>query len=274
MPDPEEGVTPDSPTGSQEPVQPFTPDPATVNAGVSNGLPTDRPVENIYAEWNRKFSEQNQRLDQLMAILASQPQPVQPNPTNRDYTDEQLAELARAGSIEAQMKLQERIAQRTTQAVVATHTQVQMAQSRLASLYSKYPQLQNSSDPLTVEAMKIKYRLVQSGRPQVSPDTDLEAIKDAIADFPHLINRGQVQPSEFNRQAQARPQSAMDGGTTRQTKPSNAKPGKKITDPKVLAIAQRMGVNPDEAMARFEERQKKGQSSVSPMVHMIVREEN
>ena len=271
MPDPIDDVQPDSSTGSQEPVQSQTPDPAQVNAGVTE-IPDDRPAINLKAEFDRKFSSLSQQMQDLMAVLASGPA-NQPKPQT-DYSDEQLGELARAGSLEASLKLQERVATRAAQSVVSSQTQIQLVQSQLAKRYAQYPQLHNPSDPLTIEAMKAKHLLIRSGRNGQDPATDLEAIGTAIVDHPHLITKP-TQPAqgEFTRQQSTRPQQSMDGNTTRKTQPST-KPGRKITDPKVLAVAQRMGVNPDEAMARFEERQKKGQSSVSPMVGMIIREQD
>lgn len=267
-----EDVTPDPSPGPED--QPVVQDAEQVP--VSDQVPelkNDRPLENHIAEQNRKLGDLTRQVNDLMAILAAGSLQAQPAPAANPpaYTNEQLQELARAGSVEASLELQRRIAREEAQSIQTVNNQAQLVQSQLLALYTRYPQLRNPADPLTVEAMKFKHVLVQSGKDPRSGETDLEAIKNAIVDNPKLA-QGQPASQDYTRQQSARPQQSMDGSNPRR-QPSGKAPGKKITDPKVLAIAARMGVDPDKAMANFEERQAKGRSSVSPMISMILREQ-
>lgn len=270
MPDPTPDVTPESSSGPQDPDDQDAA-PVAVTTDVTPE-PQDRPVENLKAEFDRKFGDLSRQLSDFMAVVASNQAP-QPNQTRQGYSDEQLAELARAGSVDASLQLQQRVAERAAQSVVSTDRQAQFVQSQLATLYGKYPELSNPQHPLTVEAMKAKSVLLRTGRAN-NAETDLEAIKLAIVDNRHLAGPAvtpNVAPQQ--RQPSVQPQTSLDGSTTRREPARPNQPGRKI-HPKVAAIAKRMGIkDPEAALARHDERHRKGQSAYSPGVAMIVREQ-
>jgi uncharacterized coiled-coil protein SlyX len=240
-------------------------------------LPNDRPLENHVAELNRKVADQSRQLQDLMSLLAAQaaPQPPAPPARSTEYSDEQLGELARAGSVEASLKLQERVAHRAAQAVVQADQQTRFVQSQLSTLYAKYPHLANPQDPLTMEAMKAKSVLLRSGRANDAL-TDLEAIKLAIVDNPRLAYKDSAPtpaPGFSRPGGSVQPIASLDGQTNRREPVKPNAPGRKL-HPKVLRMARDMGIkDPEAALARQEERQRKGQSSFSPGVIAIVRDQ-
>ena len=267
-----EGVNADTPPADADPVTP-APDPAPVSADVDPGQTDDRPLKNLKAEFDRKLGSVEQTLAVILAsIQHQQAQQAPPQPARagglEQYTDEQLAQLAQSGSVDAQIALTERISARRIEAVQAQTRQTDETAGQLRYLYSRYP-LHDPSSPLTQAAMRYKAVLMSRGRTS-GPETDLEAIKAAIVDNPQLAVP--AAPPAAPRRADATSQGQIDGTTTRR----QPKPPQSTTkiDPKARAIAQRMGVDPEKAMERFNQRQEKGQSSVSPLVATIVREQS
>ena len=273
MPDPVEDVIPADPSPAPEDVVSAESAPGAVT-DPGSPLPNDRPLENHVAELNRKVADQSRQLQDLMALLAAQAQTA-PQPTaarSTEYSDEQLGELARAGSVDASLKLQERVAHRAAQTVVQADQYTRFVQSQLASLYAKYPHLANAQDPLTMEAMKAKSVLLRSGRANDAA-TDLEAIKLAIVDNPRLAFKDAAPITGTTRPGSVQPIASLDGQTHRREPVKPNTPGRKL-HPRVLRMARDMGIkDPEGSLARQEERHRKGQSSFSPGVLAIVREQ-
>lgn len=264
MPDPE--VMPDT---SPAPVDDQTPTTDPAPSPADGGEPEERPWKNVLAEMNRKYGKVESRLDELAAFLAAQAARATPQAaTGYDaLSDAQLQELDQSGSAEARIALMERIAQRQSQATRAQDTQIRQAESAVAALLQRYPQLADTSDPLRMAVDESRRQYVQMGYP-AGPLVDLEAIKTAIVSNPHLVRAQSPQPAS-NPQ---RPSPAqIDGATPRRPAPRTAAAPK--IDPKAIEIARRMGVkDPAKALQRFQERQAQGRSSVSPMITTIVKE--
>lgn len=260
MPDEPTDVTPDPSPGDETPE---TPSPETAaperDAGVTGEeIVGDRPAKNIIAELERKQAQQIAALEQrLMVALQSQARPTVP----QEYTDDQLQQLAAAGHADAQRLLQERIAQRTVDTRLGAYQREQMLVAQLQTLTTKYaPQLRDPANPLTQAALAHKSALLAMGHPDTNA-TRLEALKNAIADTAAEV---------FSRPAPPR-QTQVDGATVRRQAPPVREV--KVSD-KERDIARRMGIkDPAKALQRFHDRQTKGQSSVSPVVATIVREQ-
>jgi hypothetical protein len=239
-----------------------------VTGGEGDQVVGDRPLKNVQAEFNRKFSRIEDQMAQVLAALQARNQPAPTPPTNSwdQYSDEQLAELERAGSTDAGRVLTQRVAGREVQTRMAAQSRQQIIQGQLNVLFQRHPYLRDNSHPLTQAAMQAKGLLVQMGYSVGDPATDLEAIKTAIADRPDLAV-GQAASA-----APARPQQGIDGATTR--RPQSRSQSAPALSEKELAIAKRMGIaDPAKAKARFDDNQKKGRSGVSPTLAVLLREE-
>lgn len=232
-----EDVQPESSTGAVE-----TPDTGTaaVNQAVTGDeIVGDRPAKNIVAELERKLSGAfNQRFAALeQSIQAALAQRQAPPPT-QEYTDEQLSQLANAGSADASRMLNERIARRTVQQELSTHQRQQTSIQQRGLLYQRYPQLADPSHPLTQAAMQAKGLLVNlHGLNAQDPDTDVRAITMAIADHPHLAATPRPASPGLTVPATAA-QNSIDGATQRRT-PRPAAPGLPPVTDKEWEIAKR-----------------------------------
>ena len=228
---------------------PITPDAAgSVTPVPESG--EDRPLKNLQAEFNRKHSQTQAQIQELTTLirdaLASKASPVAGNALDQ-YSNEQLAQLAQAGSTDAQTKLTERLIQAQVQAQIGQQTRAQGLQAAHTALYTRYPQLTDPMHPLTQYAMQAKAALLRQGAPN-SIETDVEAIKTAIVDNaknPSVLGATQ-DLGEPARRAGVTVQSQIDGATTRRALPAAAATPRKLTD-KELAIAKRMGLTPDQA---------------------------
>src|SRR3990167_9568201 len=116
----------------------------------------DRPLKNLQAEFNRKLSRVEQQYQDLTAMvqqaLQAQAKPAPAGPLDQ-YTNEQLAQLAQAGSAEAQQELTRRMVQAQVQAQSAIQNRVMELRATHQALYTRYPQLNDPSHPLTQYAM-------------------------------------------------------------------------------------------------------------------------
>ena len=255
--------------------QPAPDAPDGVTSGTEPEVVGDRPLKNLQAEFNRKLSRVEQQYADLTAMLqqALQPKPPAPPANTLDqYTNEQLAQLAQAGSADAQQKLTERMVSAQVQAATAQQNRTMAIQAQHASLYARYKQLNDPSSPLTQYAMQAKAALLRQGYPN-SVETDVEAIKTAIVDNagnPQVMGGAQM-VDEPVRRAGVQAQSQIDGNTSRRH-PAPAPPGKAKLSEKELALANRMGIkDPEGSKARFEKRQADGRSALGA-VGLHVRE--
>lgn len=260
----EPDVIPGVPSTPPTPEEPTVPVPEPVSP--AQPVEPDRPLQNVTAEFNRKIGKVESRLDELIALIAQQSvKPTAPAHPLAQYSDEQLAELYRAGSAEAGIALQERIASRHVQAQSTADKRAQRVQQEMLVLVNKYPALRDPQSPLREAAMNARSVLINQGA-QPGPETDLEAVKYAILDNPQV-------PQPTPAPAPATPAPAqIDGVKPRRVTPPNAPPPK--LNPKAIEIAKRMGVkDPEKSLERFYKRQEAGRSAVSPLIQTIVREE-
>lgn len=251
------------------PTEPAAPSGVT---DVGDVVVDDRPLKNVQAEFNRKLGKVESQISELATMIqqALAPKPAPAQATSWDqYSNEQLAQLAQAGSAEAQLKLAERLATTQVQAQVSQATRAQTVQATHQSLYARYKQLNDPSHPLTQYAMRVKGALLQQGYSN-SMETDVEAIKTAIVDNPQLVTAQVESPTEPARRAAAQVQSGIDGNTQRRV-PAPA-PKVPTLSPAERALATRMNVrDPEGSKARFQKRQEEGKSALGA-VGLHVRE--
>jgi len=245
---------------------------ATAAPGVTGvaSEPTERPIENLKGEFDRKMTKVERQLAEIAAALtALTSRPAVEATPAPEYTDQQLLELANAGNAAAHQEYTRRIVAQQVGQQMQVSQQQQMVAGQLQSLYGRYPQLTDPSHALTQAAMQAKLALIRAGYPAQSAATDLEAIKLAIVDHPDLAQpRAPGTPGGAGRT----PQQGIDGATPRRPVSPTA-PARALSQ-KERDIAARMGVkDPEHSRERFEKRQQDGRSSLSPLVHQIVREE-
>lgn len=255
MPDPQDVQPEPSPAPEPEP----TPEPAPSE-------PDERPLRNFVAELVRKQTAQGAVLDELRTMIQGL-RPPTPAPSGQ-YTDEQLMELARAGSVEAQVELQRRIARQEAATQAAQQDRVTKAQQAFSYLQTKYPQFREPTDPLYQSALELRAGLFRQGYP-AGMETDVEAMKLAVVEHPELIQRTPSPSPTPRTPAPAQ----IDGATPRRSAPART-PAAQL-DPKVAAVARRMGVkDPAKALQKYQDRVKEGRSALSPLLTVAVREES
>jgi hypothetical protein len=244
--------------------------------------PDDRPAKNVLAEMNRKYTKiERQNAEILAALQAFHQRPPAPAPVapqavqGSEYTDEQLGQLAAAGNAEAIRLLVDRQTQRATAQQFSQFTQTQTVTRALGELFTRYPMLrEDTTHPLTQAVYAARNQFLASGWTP-GPVTDLEAIKAAIVNAPHLVpapagGGGQ----DLTRRAGVTAQQSMEGAASRRSPQGGPSAPVKPLDKKVAGIAQRMGIkDPQGSMKRFMERQSTGRSTVSPAIAQAVREE-
>lgn len=251
------------------------PDAASGVTDVPEPVVEDRPLKNLQAEFNRKLGRVEQQYADLAAMLqqALQPRPsAPPASTLEQYTNEQLAQLAQAGSADAQQELTKRLVQTQVQAATAQQQYAMRLQSEHQAMYKRYPVLNDPTHPLTQYAMQAKAALLRQGAPN-NVATDVEAIKTAIVDNAGnpAIMGGPQTLEEPVRRAGVQAQTQIDGAPVRRQQPA-ATVGKAKLSEKEWALAKRMGVrDPEGAKARFEKRQAEGRSNLGA-VGLHVRE--
>lgn len=268
-------VKPDSSTGDEP--QPGDAASSAVNQDV--GSPgdertEDRPVGNLKAEFDRKFTKVERQLQELTTLLVSKLSPPSDVSTGKkEPSDEELLDLVAQGHREALAMYIERQAQKKVQASMTQQTQTMAIAAAMGALLQRYPVFRDPSHPLTQYAMQVKQNLVNLGR-GTGQDVDLEAMKTALVDNPALVAELIEKPAqarEVSRQAAVRAASGVEGSSHRRTvNPPAAAP----VPEKVARLASRFGIaNPAEAQNRFAERQKQGLSSVTPMIAIALKEE-
>ena len=248
---------------------------ATAAPGVTGvaSEPTERPIENLKAEMDRKLTKVERQQQEILAALAAlTSRPAIEAAPAPEYTDQQLLELANAGNAAAHQEYVRRMVAQQIGQQTQISQQQQMVAGQLQSLYGRYPQLTDPSHALTQAAMQAKMALIRAGYPAQSAATDLEAIKLAIVDHPDLAQpRASGTPGSPGGAGRT-PQQGIDGATPR--RPTSTSTPARALSQKERDIAARMGItDPVEALKRFEKRQQDGRSSMSQQVAQIVREE-
>ena len=243
--------------------------------------PDDRPIQNVAAEFNRKWKSTDQKLDAVLNWIASQAVTAQatrqPAPVDKtQVSDEDLWALAQQGDRQAFELYQERIADRRIKQESAAQNKIRLTQNLLQSYMGKYPVLTNPQHPLTQHVNAVYGAMLQNGFAQ-GQETMLEAIKIGVADRPDLIaqeyNAGATARETVRRSATQNAQSGVTGVSHRQPAPSSTTQAKTMT-PDQRALAKRMGIkDPAKAVERFLQRQENGQSSLGGVRAFVNEEE-
>lgn len=269
MPEPLEGVIPSATPADPDPQLPDDPAAPGVTGEVvdPDTLVGDRPARNIIAELDRKVESRfNTLRAEILSALGSVSRPAAPVSTSRDYSDEELAQLAAAGDARALDTLTDRKAARQSAQHVNALSQAQQEQAALATLLSRFPVLRDDTHPLTRYATNVKLALMRGGAAE-SAALIVESIKTAIADNPDLA------ASAMSRPAASRPSvpAAVAAAPAPRRTPSPAKKAE-LTDAQ-WALAKRYGYKTREAAAqaieRTEQRRASGASSLGAIGLMI-----
>jgi hypothetical protein len=249
------------------------------DATVTGAQGDDRPVQNVVAEFNRKFAKTQQQLDTVLQWIASQAVTQQAQPTRQadktQVSDEDLWALAQQGDRQAFELYQERIADRRIKQESQQQNRTRLVQGQLAALMGRYPVLNNPQHALTQYVNAAYQAYLQNGYP-AGQETLLEAAKTAIADRPDLVaaefNAGATAREGVRRSATQSAQSGVTGVSHRQSS-SSATQAKTVT-PDQRALAKRMGIkDPGKAIKGFLDRQENGQSSLGGVRAFVNEEE-
>jgi hypothetical protein len=182
----------------------------------------ERPIKNVQAEFNRKFTkverqqmETNQRLDAIAQLLIAQNQPQSQQQQQQappgPLTDEQLWEQAKNGNRLAFDEYKGRIAERKIQQYSAVSQQQNTVAAQMQALINKYPVFNDGNHELTQTAQTAYQLMVRNGEP-ANAKTLLEAAKTAIADRPDLVSNLYAQGSQARESARRNAsQSAQSG---------------------------------------------------------------
>ena len=260
----------------QEPEQTAPSETGEQTAGtVTPEQETREPEKFVSAgEFGRRIKKIDERMEQMLQYIAAQqqraPQYAQPSfqagqADSREAPKEALWARAQQGDREAFEEYQRIIAREEYLKEQRTTGQKNYVEVQLTELSKLYPQLNDTSHPLTQKAQLAYQLLVNSGKP-ADRGTLLEAAKTAIADSPQLIAEIYSQGSRAREQARTSgvrsAQSGMTGTTYRQDAPR--KEDKKPLTQAEMDLARRMGVkDPQGAKERFLKRQQSGQSAIS-----------
>jgi hypothetical protein len=252
----------------------------STDATVTGAQGDDRPVQNVVAEFNRKFAKLQQQNEAILNWMASQavtPQaPRQPAAQDKPLSDEDLYALAQQGDQAAFAEWTRRQSRQVYQQEAAQANKARLIQGQLSALIGKYPVLNNGQHPLTQVVTQAYNLYVQNGYP-AGQETLLEAAKTAIADRPDLVaaefNAGATAREGVRRSATQNAQSGVTGAAHRQQSPSANTQAKTMT-PDQRALAKRMGIkDPAKAVERFLQRQENGQSSLGGVRAFVNEEE-
>lgn len=243
--------------------------PAPVSAA-----PGDRPVENLKGEFDRKFNKVQQSLDQVMQYLALQAQQQQPVAApKKELSKEELYTLATQGDRLAYEELNRRIAAEEYQKQHTQTSRQQTVRNQIVALQQKYPAFNDASNPLT-QTFNQAYQLMLRGGYAADEATLLDAMKTAIAERPDLVADMYSQSAraqEQQRRSATQVSAAGQTGASHRATPATTKP--KLSD-EMRAQFQKMGnKDPEGTMQRFYKRQAEGKSSVSPMLKMVLENE-
>lgn len=272
MTDPNADVTPSDPSPDTDPNDPSPSSAAAVSAVDGDQIVEDRPLRNVIAELDRKNA---QRFEELKATLfAAQSRAAAPPATQREYTDQELSQLAAAGDANAQLLLSDRLAARHAAEQARTMSQSQSEQASLAALFGRYPVLRDGSHALTSYATQVKNALLASGRPN-DVSTVIEAIKTAIADNPDLAAQSAVRMASSAAPVPRATAPTAAASAPASRRPAPAKAATALTDAQ-WELAKRYGYKTREDAARAIERTKQrrstGQSGLGA-VRAFIREE-
>lgn len=240
--------------------------PAAAVPAVGDEVIGDRPVRNVIAELDRKMA---QRFDQFRAELLAAQLPSRPSaPQARDYSDEELSQLATAGDARALQTLTDRQAARHAAQQQQVASQAQTEQAEVAALYSRYAVLNDESHQLTQYAMRVKAALIARGAPNTY-GTVRDAILRAIADNPQL-----VAPVATPTPRPSAPTSQSSAPSPRRTPAAPSNKTTTLTDEQ-WEVAKRYGYKTREdaakAIDRTKQRRQTGQSGLGA-IQMYVRE--
>lgn len=240
----------------------------------------ERPIQNVIGEYNRKMAklqEDNramlQRLDAISQYLVAGQQQVQQAPPTAQDADEALWARAQAGDRLAFEEYQARIASRVYQKNQTVNTRAQTVQAQIMAITQKYPVMNDPQNPLT-QTVQQAYQLMLRAGYTAGPETMLDAMKTAIAERPDLVSELYSQNAQTRnaarRSATSVAQSGQTGSTVR-SEPAPAKDGVKVR-PSEVALARRMGLDPDKAKKakeRFLKRQESGQSALGAVSSFV-----
>lgn len=243
--------------------------PESVNS--VSGKP-ERPVENVRAEFERKFNKLQEQQAQMLQYMATLGRPQAPaQPVTKDLTDDELWAMAQGGDRAAFELWTDRRAERRVEQRMAINTQQQAVETQLRALTARYPVLNDPSNALTQTAHQAYTLLVQNGYP-ANRVTLLDAVKTAIAERPDLISEQYTQAAraqDQQRQSASRVAQSGQTGASHRASPAPSKDKLKVT-PEEEALARRMGVkDPLGAKKRFLERNEKGISSLGAVGAMV-----
>lgn len=247
---------------------------AQVTSPAGAQVPPDRPVENLKAEFDRKFGKTQQQLDAILqhlsAMRAPAP-PVAPVTAGAEPTDDDLFAAASQGDKQAFRVWTERIAERKAREIQGTQQRTNLVTAQLQALTQRYPVLNDGAHPLTQTVQRAYQLLLQNGYAQ-GPATLLEAAKTAIADSPDLIHELYTQstpPQAPHRPPTAsRGQSGVMGASSRADSTPRSTP--KAISPEKRALAARMGIaDPAAAEARFLKRREEGRSHIGAVGSLL-----
>ena len=245
--------------------------------------PDGRPAQNVLGEVNRKytkierqmleFQQQNSEILQLLRAQQQRPAAAPVQQTGAEYSDDQLAQLQSQGNAEAARILSQRYAEREAEKKFSAWQQTQAVQNGVTQLMGRYPQLHDSQDPLTQAVYQARQTFLNSGWAP-GANTDLEAIKAAILNAPHLVRQPSANQPDLTRRSAVNAQQSMDGAAPRRS-PQGGRPnnGPALT-PRQHELAKRYGVkDPQGAIKRFNERRQAGTSVINPNLDATVREQ-
>ena len=251
------------------------PEEGTAPVAVQTAPVDDRPVQNVVAEFNRKFQrmqEQNQAQFQALAqMIQGGGRHVEPQ--KGPASDEELWSLAQQGDRSAFELYQERIAERKFNQLSGRQNMENMVDAQLGVLQQRYPGLNDPSHPLAQLTAAVYQSMLQRGY-QNGKASLLDAVKTAIADRPDLAAE-YVRPSQAQASArQSASQRAASGqmGASHRDGAPTATANVKVSSGQA-EIAKRMGIkDPAKAIARFKERQASGVSNIGAVASHITEE--
>ena len=240
--------------------------------GSVNAQPgTDRPLQNIVGEFNRKYARLEQQLQNVLTFLGNQQQqaePVTEPAATGEETDEELWARASRGDRKAFELYQERIADRRIAQRTRQDRFEGLIDRQLNAIVERYPVLRDPNHALAQHANAVYSALLGQGYPQ-GKATLLEAAKTAITDRPDLVI--QLNTSTTTRRAAA---TGQTGASHRSTPVDTGEHKVKEPGEAELAVARRMGVkDPKGAKERFLKRYNEGTSKVGSVGQMLDSEE-
>lgn len=238
-----------------------------------SAAPVDRPIENLKGEFDRKFGKVQQTLDQVMQLLALQQQAQAPKAQQKELTKEELYTLATQGDRVAFEEYNRRIAAEEYQKQFSQNSRQQTVRNQIVALQQKYPAFNDASHALS-QTFTQAYQLMLRGGYAQSEETLLDAMKTAIAERPDLVADMYGQSARAQEQQRRSATQVSAAGQTGASHRAAAPSQKLKVSQENLAALQKMGnKDPQGALDRLYKRQAEGKSSVSPMLKMVLEQE-